>query len=212
VRILLLLAFLPIAWVATPAQEPKLVLDREIVRMTCPAFTAEEKEFVGCPDDTGIVSVSAVGLIGNDIKYSVTGGDIHGGGKAIKWDVSKLQPGTYHITAETREVTVGSVITVLRCPCNMDCQCPNINIVGPPTARNGSTIDVSLPNPDYDPELVTFTWDVRGGRIVSGQNSGHILVKVSSSKSVTISVHTESKNYCVKVCPRDKQITIAVRR
>jgi len=137
----------------------------------------------------------------NDVlahNYMVSGGRIVGTGSHVRWDLSKVSPGTYTITAGVDDgcgtcgKTQAKTITVKR-SCIEDCQCATVEISGPvgevlKAHENMFTANVTAGT--YDP---VYEWSVDGGEIASGQGSPSISVEfdqktLKSKKTITLRI------------------------
>jgi hypothetical protein len=140
----------------------------------------------------------------NDVltyNYAVSGGRIIGTGRNVKWDLSKVHPGTYTITAGVDDgcgicgKTQVETITVNSCRSDIvDIECPTIEIAGPrddsiSPGENAFTANVSGGTRDS----VKYEWTVSNGQILSGHGTPSIVVKFTDEStkavaSVTVSI------------------------
>ncbi|MGD9629976.1 MAG: hypothetical protein AB7V18_12105 [Pyrinomonadaceae bacterium] len=136
--------------------------------------------------------------------YTVTGGRIIGDGANVFWNLHKVRPGTYTITASvddgcgvcgakiTRTITVRENEAMPKCVCNKI----RIGQRGEkseikPVATNGRVFEVSLTGPE--PDGLLFNWTLSEGTIISGQGTRSIRVEPSEDPrgrpvSVTVEV------------------------
>lgn len=72
-----------------------------------------------------------------------------------------------------------------------DCECPALEIRGKPMAEKKTNVLVystSYPSQTWLDEPIAFFWTVKGGRIVSGQGTQSIAVKMDSKETLAIEV------------------------
>ena len=127
--------------------------------------------------------------------WSVTGGRISGEGRAVNWDLSGVNPGTYTATVQVNDgnqhtADASSAVTVAVCECAPP-PCPNISVSCPGDVEQGApitfTASVSGGAPDLAP---TYNWSVSAGTISSGQGTSTITVDTAGigGQSVTATV------------------------
>jgi len=127
----------------------------------------------------------------NDVltySYTVSGGRIVGTGANVKWDLSKVAPGTYTITAGLDDGcgicgrTVTETVTVAAADCGGDCECPLVDIQGPSKLVEGAnTFTVQVAGGTQSE--VNYEWTVENGQISEGQGTSTVRVRVASSPS-----------------------------
>ncbi|MGH9871724.1 MAG: hypothetical protein ACRD9S_04565 [Pyrinomonadaceae bacterium] len=123
--------------------------------------------------------------------WSVTGGTLSGEGRAVVWDLSGAQPGTYtaSVTVNDGSLTANSSTTVTIAECT-GCKppCPTISVSCPADVDQDSSITFSASGAgDMN---VTYNWTVSAGTISSGQGTSSITVDSAGlgGQSVTATV------------------------
>ena len=122
--------------------------------------------------------------------YTVTGGRIVGDGANVFWNLHKVRPGTYTITASVNDgcgfcgAKITKTITVRENEAMPKCVCNKIRISqrGEKSeikagATNGRVFEVSLTGPE--PDGLKFNWTLSEGTITSGQGTRSIRVEPS---------------------------------
>ncbi|MGH9871725.1 MAG: PKD domain-containing protein [Pyrinomonadaceae bacterium] len=124
--------------------------------------------------------------------WSVTGGTLSGDGRAVSWNLSGAQPGTYTATVTVNDgnqhTAVGSTtVTIANCegcvpPCpTVSVSCPaEVDLASPITFTASGAGDMN----------VTYNWTVSAGTISSGQGTSSIEVDTAGlgGQSVTATV------------------------
>jgi hypothetical protein len=157
-------------------------------------------------------------------RYTVTGGRILGAGRDVKWDLSNASPGSYNVQA--REVRNGrdlpgiqtATVVVASAQCICDClNCPQIKIQT--TKRSVSpgetfSVSASISGGSQDNPL-TLNWTLSAGKIISGQSTAAILIKLTSDTKKTKVIVTLTLGgfdpVCSSVCPRSASLTIDLK-
>jgi hypothetical protein len=127
--------------------------------------------------------------------WSVTGGRISGEGRAVNWDLSGVNPGTYTATVEVNDgnqhtANASSVVTVVLCECAPP-PCPNIAVSCPGDVEQGAPITFTASVSGGASDLMpTYNWSVSAGTISSGQGTSSITVDTAGigGQSVTATV------------------------
>jgi hypothetical protein len=125
--------------------------------------------------------------------WSVTGGTLSGEGKAVVWDLSAAQPGTYTATATVNDgnqhTAVGSTtVTIAECT---DCKppCPTISVSCPSDVDLGAPITFTASGAgDMN---VTYNWSVSAGTISGGQGTSSITVNTDGLGGQTVTATVE---------------------
>jgi hypothetical protein len=125
--------------------------------------------------------------------WSVTGGRITGEGRAVTWDLSGVNPGTYTATVEVNDgnahtATSSTTVTVAECT-NCRPPCPTVSVSCPSQVDPGTpiTFTASLSG-DAN---VTYNWTVSAGTISSGQGTSSITVDTAGLGGQTVTATLE---------------------
>ncbi|MCM3873298.1 MAG: PKD domain-containing protein [Pyrinomonadaceae bacterium] len=126
--------------------------------------------------------------------WSVTGGRISGEGRAVTWDLSGANAGTYTATVGVNDGNQGTAsantaVTLEVCVCPPP-PCPNISVSCPSDVDEGSPITFNA-SVTGTPDLVpTYNWSVSAGTITGGQGTSTITVDTAGlgGQSVTATV------------------------
>ena len=147
--------------------------------------------------------------------WSVTGGRISGEGRAVNWDLSGVNPGTYTATVEVNDgnqhvVNNSTTVTVAVCPCAPP-PCPNISVSCPGDVEQGAPITFTASVAGGPSNLMpTYNWSVSAGTISSGQGTSSITVDTAGigGQSVTATVDIGGVD---PACTRSASCTTSVR-
>jgi hypothetical protein len=125
--------------------------------------------------------------------WSVTGGRITGEGRAVTWDLSGVNAGTYTATVEVNDgnahtATSSTTVTVAECT-NCRPPCPTVSVSCPSQVDPGTpiTFTASLTG-DAN---VTYNWTVSAGTISSGQGTSSITVDTAGLGGQTVTATLE---------------------
>jgi hypothetical protein len=145
--------------------------------------------------------------------WSVTGGRISGEGRAVNWDLSGVNPGTYTATVEVNDgnqhtATASTTVSVVVCTCPPR-PCPSISVSCPSDVEAGSPITFNA-SVTGGPDSPTYNWSVSAGTITSGQNTSSITVDTTGlgGSSVTATVDVGGVE---PACGRTASCTTSVR-
>lgn len=134
--------------------------------------------------------------------YSVSGGRLDGNGKYAKWDLTDALPGTYTITVNVKgnnglQKTFKSVVDFNGCYI-IDCLiCPTLTVQGPVKKfKAGDIITFSVEVRNVASLEVLYDWKVSGGKIIKGQNTHQIAVRVQKSKSNNVTAEIKIEGGC----------------
>ena len=124
--------------------------------------------------------------------WSVTGGTLSGEGRAVVWDLSGAQPGTYtaSVTVNDGSLTANSSTTVTIAECT-GCKppCPTVSVSCPADVDIGSPITFSASGAgDMN---VTYNWSVSAGTISGGQGTSSITVDTAGLGGQTVTATVE---------------------
>jgi len=128
--------------------------------------------------------------------WSVTGGRISGEGRAVNWDLSGVNPGTYTATVEVNDgnqhVVPGSTtVTVAVCACAPP-PCPTVSVSCPADVQQGSPITFNASATGGPSDMVaTYNWSVSAGTISSGQGTSSITVDTAGIGGQTVTATVE---------------------
>jgi hypothetical protein len=199
-------------------------LDQTELIRTCPSGI----DCGGPPSSKSLVINVQLDIVNSSKKYNfqyaVSGGNINGDGRNVKWDLTNTPPGSYRI--EVREIKNGKVspnfkaenVTLRNGICICDClNCPLIRIYA--TKRKiavGDTVSVSATVSDsWQDRPSTLNWTVSEGQIVSGQGTEAILIKTSANPLHTKLIVTLTigglERICAVTCPTSESETIELQ-
>ena len=124
--------------------------------------------------------------------WSVTGGTLTGEGRAVVWDLSAAQPGTYtaSVTVNDGSLTANSSTTVTIAECT-GCKppCPTVSVSCPADVDIGSPITFTASGAgDMN---VTYNWSVSAGTISGGQGTSSITVDTAGLGGQTVTATVE---------------------
>lgn len=127
--------------------------------------------------------------------WSVTGGRISGEGRAVNWDLSGANPGTYTATVEVNDgnqhtANASTTVSVALCACAPP-PCPTVSVSCPADVDEGSAITFNASVVGGPSSLMpTYNWSVSAGTITSGQGTSSITVDTAGlgGSSVTATV------------------------
>jgi len=196
---------------AQVASRVELAVDKTVLSLPCrhrlPA------KYRSCPDGMTLnVRTSIKGKPPKNVRYeySVSYGRILGKGSDVVWDMTNQQPGTYEITARVYDGSseVGSPVTktikVEECiDCNAEClSCPKFSIRSSKASGGpGDTVDFRV----EDTGDLRYRWTIVGGRIIKGQGTENVTVKINNKAkdSVLVSADVLNGGFCLEVggCP-----------
>ena len=125
--------------------------------------------------------------------WSVTGGKITGEARAVTWDLSGVNPGTYTVTVDVNDGnahTVNGTATVTVAECT-GCvpPCPAVSVSCPSSVDPGSAITFS--SSLTSSANVTYNWSVSAGTISSGQGTSAITVDTAGLGGQTVTATVE---------------------
>ena len=127
--------------------------------------------------------------------WSVTGGRITGEGRAVNWDLSGANPGTYTATVEVNDgnqhtANASTTVSVVVCECPPP-PCPTVAVSCPSDVTEGAPITFNASVTGGPASLTpTYNWSVSAGTITSGQGTSSITVDTAGlgGSSVTATV------------------------
>ncbi|MCM3902331.1 MAG: PKD domain-containing protein [Pyrinomonadaceae bacterium] len=128
--------------------------------------------------------------------WSVTGGKISGEGRAVNWDLSGVNPGTYTATVEVNDgnqhtANAAAVVTVTLCGCAPP-PCPTVAVSCPADVKVGSPITFTASVTGGPSGLTpTYNWSVSAGTITSGQGTPEISVDTAGIGGQTVTATVE---------------------
>lgn len=147
--------------------------------------------------------------------WSVTGGRISGEGRAVNWDLSGVNPGTYTATVDVNDgnqhtANASTTVTVAVCVCAPP-PCPNISVSCPGDVEQGTPITFSASAAGGPSSMMpTYNWSVSAGTISSGQGTSSITVDTAGlgGSSVTATVDIGGVD---PACTRSASCTTSVK-
>ncbi len=124
--------------------------------------------------------------------WSVTGGRLTGDGRAVSWDLSGLQAGTYTATVTVNDgnahtVTDSTTVTIADCTRCLT-PCPTVSVSCPSDVDQGSPITFAASAGDTN---VTYNWSISAGTITSGQGTSSISVDTAGLGGQTVTATVE---------------------
>lgn len=128
--------------------------------------------------------------------WSVTGGRISGEGRAVNWDLSGVNPGTYTATVEVNDgnqhiANASTTVTVAVCACAPP-PCPTVSVSCPADVQQGSPITFNASVTGGPSGLMpTYNWSVSSGTITSGQGTSSITVDTANTGGQTVTATVE---------------------
>jgi hypothetical protein len=125
--------------------------------------------------------------------WSVTGGRLTGEGRAVTWDLSGVNPGSYTVTVDVNDGNAHTVngtatVTVAECT-NCRPPCPTVSVSCPTSVDPGSAITFS--SSLSSSANVTYNWSVSAGTISSGQGTSSITVDTAGLGGQTVTATVE---------------------
>lgn len=128
--------------------------------------------------------------------WSVTGGRVTGEGRAVTWDLSGVNPGTYTASIEVNDGnqhTANASTTVSVAVCT-DCvpPCPTVSVSCPSEVDDGAPLTFTA-NVTGGPSTLspTYNWSVSAGTISGGQGTSEITVDTKGVGGQTITATVE---------------------
>jgi K319-like protein len=128
--------------------------------------------------------------------WSVTGGRISGEGRAVNWDLSGVNPGTYTATVEVNDgnqhtANASTTVSVEVCTCPPP-PCPTVSVSCPADVQQGSPITFNASVTGGPSDLMpTYNWSVSAGTITSGQGTSSITVDTAGIGGQTVTATVE---------------------
>ena len=125
--------------------------------------------------------------------WSVTGGTLTGEGRAVTWDLSAVNPGTYTASVEvndgnTHTANASTTVTVANCTGCVP-PCPTVSVSCPSDVDQGSPITFTASvSSDVS---VTYNWSVSAGTISGGQGTSSITVDTAGLGGQTVTATVE---------------------
>lgn len=151
--------------------------------------------------------------------WSVTGGRITGEGRAVAWDLSGVNVGTYTATVEvndgnTHTANASTTVTVGVCADCLPPPCPTVAVSCPSDVAVGSPITFNASVTGGPSSLApTYNWSVSAGTITSGQGSSSISVDTAGLGGQTVTATVEiggAEPACAKTASCSTQVTVPV--
>jgi hypothetical protein len=148
--------------------------------------------------------------------WSVTGGRISGEGRAVNWDLSGVNPGTYTATVEVNDgnqhtANASTTVTVAVCECPLP-PCPTVSVSCPADVQVGSPITFNASVTGGPSGLMpTYNWSVSAGTISSGQGTSSITVDTAGLGGQTVTATVEIGGVapeCSRTASCSTQVTV----
>jgi hypothetical protein len=131
--------------------------------------------------------------------WSVTGGRLSGEGRAVTWDLSGAQAGSYTASVEvndgnTHTATAQTTVTIATCRC--EAPCPQVSVSCPADVEQGTPITFTASVTGGDTSVTgTYNWSVSAGTITSGQGTSTITVDTAGIGGQTVTASVEVGGY-----------------
>jgi hypothetical protein len=179
-----------------PNQAPTVtvVTSSASITLPCPEGTSSES-CTASASRTIDLTANAVDPDNDTLLYtwSVTGGKLTGEGRAVSWDLSGVNPGTYTVTVDVNDGnahTVNGTATVTVAECT-GCRapCPTVSVSCPSDVDQGSPVTFS--SSLTSSANVTYNWSVSAGTISSGQGTSSITVDTAGLAGQTVTATVE---------------------
>jgi hypothetical protein len=197
-----------------PNQPPTVTVSASTASITtpCPPGTSSDS----CtPNASRTVDLTADARdVDNDTllyTWSVTGGTLSGDGRAVAWDLSGVNAGTYTATVTVNDgnnhtVPASTTVTVAECTGCVP-PCPTVSVSCPSDVDAGTPITITASAGDGS---VTYNWSVSAGTITGGQGTSSITVDTTglAGQSVTATVEVGG---LAPSCSRTASCSTAVR-
>ena len=124
--------------------------------------------------------------------WSVTGGTLSGDGRAVAWDLSSVNAGTYTATVTVNDgnqhtATASTTVTVAQCTGCVP-PCPTVSVSCPSDVPEGQSITITA---SAGGGSVTYNWSVSAGTITSGQGTSTIEVSTAGLGGQTVTATVE---------------------
>jgi hypothetical protein len=147
--------------------------------------------------------------------WSVTGGRLTGEGRAVTWDLSGVQPGTYTASVEvndgnTHTANSSTSVTVAECRCEVPCPVVSVSCTDAVDEGQPITFTASVSG---GPSSVsaTYNWSVSAGTITSGQGTPTITVDTAGLGGQTVTASVDVGGYA-PACSRTASCSTQVRQ
>jgi hypothetical protein len=192
------------------AESDVIKLDRNIVTRPCPLGY----KCFGTSDKNMSVTVTISNAVSkNDLlnyNYAVSGGRIIGEGARVIWDLTGVQPGTYEIAVDTRDISGTRIQTATKLITVQDyldggdacLSCPEFFVVAQPLPTQvGETIIFTAGVSGGSAGNITYNWTVSSGKIIEGQ--GTPTIKVATNPKMAGKVVKATANFkwdCSEIC------------
>ncbi len=147
--------------------------------------------------------------------WSVTGGRISGEGRAVNWDLSSVNPGTYTATVEVNDgnqhtANASTTVTVAVCACAPP-PCPTVSVSCPADVDQGSPITFNASVTGGPSSMIpTYSWSVSAGTITSGKDTSSITVDTAGIGGQTVTATVELGGVAPE-CSRTASCSTSVR-
>ena len=131
--------------------------------------------------------------------WSVTGGRLSGEGRAVTWDLSGVQAGTYTASVEVNDgnnhtANASTTVTVGECRCVAPC--PQVSVSCPADVEEGAPITFTASVTGGDTTVTgTYNWSVSAGTITSGQGTPTITVDTAGIGGQTVTASVDVGGY-----------------
>jgi hypothetical protein len=147
--------------------------------------------------------------------WSVTGGRLSGEGRAVTWDLSGVQPGTYTASVEVNDgnnhtATSSTSVTVAVCT-GCEAPCPVVSVSCTDAVDEGQPITFTASvTGGLASVSATYNWSVSAGTISSGQGTSTITVDTTGLGGQTVTASVDVGGY-PPACSRTASCSTQVR-
>ena len=143
--------------------------------------------------------------------WSVTGGTLSGDGRAVAWDLSGVNVGTYTATVTVNDgnnhtVTASTTVSVAECTGCVP-PCPTVSVSCPSDVDEGQPVTITA---SVNDSSITYNWSVSAGTITSGQGTSTITVDTAGLGGQTVTATLEVGGLAPS-CSRTASCSTSVR-
>ena len=168
------------------------------INLPCPEGGTPSETCIPSPSREVQLTASATDPDNDTLLYtwSVTGGTISGEGRAVNWDLSGVNPGSYTATVEVNDgnqhtANASTTVSVVVCTCPPP-PCPTVSVSCPADVQQGTPITFNASVTGGPSGLMpTYNWSVSSGTITSGQGTSSITVDTAGIGGQTVTATVE---------------------
>jgi hypothetical protein len=177
-----------------PNVEPVVSVAASMTSITLPCPPGTSSDSCTASGRTVDLTATATDRDNDTLLYtwSVTGGTLSGDGRAVAWDLSGVNAGSYTATVTVNDgnnhtVTSSATVTVSECTGCVP-PCPTVSVSCPSEVDAGAPITYTASVGDGN---VTYNWSVSAGTISSGQGTSTITVDTAGLAGQTVTATLE---------------------